>query len=155
MNEIEKADIAVGLGEKLLGNHNYAYKGKNNNYYVHEDGENKRVTAKELADILRDYYINIYGVLPSNVAAFIVATVILNQGENNWIVDYGKIEEAFPSLENSGWKEDKEFVYLIVSDMDEYPQFKDGDASMIELTDDGFDCVAFTDYIACEPCDEE
>ena len=90
-----------------------------------------------------------FPVKPSNIAAFIAATVILNQSENNWIVDFQEIEDTFPSLEGTGWNHDESYLDAIESELFNYPQF-DGDGATIERTEEGFDCVAWTDYIACE-----
>lgn len=96
---------------------------------------------------------NRFFVKPCTVAAFIVAEVIQNQAENNHCVMFDKIEETFPSLQSTGWRDCSLYLDAIIDCLFDYPQFRGGEASMVEVEDDCFNCVAFTDYIACEPCD--
>lgn len=92
---------------------------------------------------------NNYPVNPTKIAAYLVATVILEQGENNWCVYFDEIEERFPSLEGTGWRNDKDFLQEIADEALKYPQFEDNGEGVI-LNGDYFDCCAWTDYIACE-----
>ena len=142
------ADKAVLLGEKLFGFHNYAHK-KGNKYFVYMNGEDEPITVDELAKAYERYLVETYGVAPSKVAAFVAATVILSQTENDWSVSFSEIEDVLPSLENSGWSKDEDYLGEVVSWLYSYPQFE-GDGETVEIWEDCFCCVAWTDHIACE-----
>lgn len=90
-----------------------------------------------------------YPVKATKIAAYIVATVILEQGENDWCIFFDEIEERFPSLERTGWSKDKDFLQEIADEALKYPQFEDNGEGVI-LNDECFDCLAWTNYIASE-----
>lgn len=98
-----------------------------------------------------------YPIKPSRIAAYIVAQVILNQGENNWIMYFDEIEEQYPSLAETGWKDDEAYLDEIEAELRRYPQFEDNaETCVYEKGEEGcFDCCAWTNYIACEYEDDE
>ena len=88
-------------------------------------------------------------IKPSKIAAYIAAQVILNQYDADWVMYFDEIEDYYPSLKDSGWREDKEYLSEIKEELHRYPQFEDEDDTVI-LDDESFDCCSWTNYIASE-----
>lgn len=88
---------------------------------------------------------NNYPVKATKIAAYLVVTVTLEH-ESDWCIHFDEIEERFPSLEGTGWRNDKDFLQGIVDETLRYPQFVNNGEGVIL----NGDCFDLTDYIASE-----
>ena len=93
--------------------------------------------------------------LISKIAAFVVATVILNQTDDNYCVTYNEIEKQFPSLEKTDWINDYSFLQGVVDHINEHYSEQFVEISQIEICHNCFDCVAMFNGIAYEGNGEE
>lgn len=85
------------------------------------------------------------------IAAFVYATAVLEQDENNWIVYQSEIDERFEELPE-GWAHDEQMLADIEQELSQYPGL-DGAEFTIDQDDEGevyFDIMLWTDYIASD-----
>lgn len=85
------------------------------------------------------------------IAAFVYATAVLEQDENNWIVYQSEIDERFEELPE-GWADDEDFIGEIELALNEYPGLENNEF-FVERDDNNelyFDLCLWTDYIASD-----
>lgn len=88
-----------------------------------------------------------FGVKPSKIAAFVVATAMLEADDCNYCVYFDKITKKYGDYLAEGWNKSEEFLKEIQKCVEEYPvvsNFCEG----CEIEDDCFSLNIYTDYIA-------
>lgn len=84
------------------------------------------------------------------IAAYIYATAVLNQNENNWTIYGNEIESNFEELPEN-WQHDEKLVEEIEIELYQYPGLENNE---IYIEYDGeeiyFDVCLWTDYIASD-----